>query len=56
MYIRATDFLSLKSKIPESVHGKKLSGSPSIKMTNSYIYVHISFYCKNNFFQWFKVF
>ena len=21
-----------------------------------YIYVHISFYCKNNFFQWFKVF
>ena len=62
MYKRANLFLGSKSKILESVHGKKMSGSSYIKndkLGSIYVYIHfictlttnIQFYCKNNFFQ-----
>ena len=63
MYIRATDFLSLKSKISESVHGKKMSGSSSIKNDkHRFIHLYSSFVDKhaillqNNFFHRIKAF
>ena len=56
MYIRATDFLSLKSKISESVHGKKMSGSSSIKTTNSDINEYRRFTAKITFFSGLRFF
>ena len=56
MYIRATYFLTLKSKIPEVLIGKKNEWIILHQKRQIHIYVHIRFTAKITFFSCLRFF